>query len=66
MSRDAVIQGYPLPIDPISGLGWWRFNLCLCFFSTEWSAWQSSRRIDDIIPVLRWIIHGSVIPGGPA
>lgn len=60
--RDIDVIGYPLPIDPVTGMAWWRFNLAFCGLSSVWSAWQADRRMDDLIPVLRWLLHGSIAP----
>lgn len=51
---------YPLPCDPVSGLGWWRFNLGAIINVEHWGEWQAGRRMDAIIPVLRWFIYGAI------
>ena len=52
--------GYPLPCDPVTGMGWWRFNLAACFQIKHWREWQAQKRMDEIIPVLRWFVYGSI------
>lgn len=58
--RDDQRPEYPLPCDPVTGMGWWRFNLLLCGFLPGYSLWQKNKRMDEIIPTLRWLIHGAI------
>ena len=51
--------GYPLPCDPVTGVGWWRWNVFFIMRLAGYGDWQSSRRMSEIIPVLRWLLHGS-------
>lgn len=58
--RDIDIPGYPLPCDPVTGMGWWRFNGAACLSIPGWREWQGPKRMDAIIPVLRWLIYGAI------
>lgn len=60
MPRDIDVPGYPLPCDPVSGMGWWRTNLLACFCRPGWHEWQGGKRMAEIIPVLRWLTYGAI------
>lgn len=60
MLRDIDKPEYPLPCDPISGWAWWRFNLYAIYALPGYPNWQAPRRMSEIVPVLRWLVHGAV------
>lgn len=60
MARDIDKPEYPLPIDPVSGCAWWRFNMAYCLLKSGYREWQSQKSMSEIIPVLRWMLHGPI------
>lgn len=58
--RDDRREGYPLPCDPVSGTGWWRFNMLLCLSLEGYAAWQAQKLMAELIPTIRWLIYGPI------
>jgi len=49
---------YPLPIDPISGIPWWKINIAFIFTLPGWHDFQSHKSMDTLIPILNWLHNG--------
>lgn len=52
--------GFPHAVDPVTGAPWWHWNVVLVLQMPHYAKLQHNKRMDELIPIIRWVVHGAV------
>lgn len=58
--RTELPAGYPLPVDQVTGIPWWKINMTMIFVVPGWKEHQRQRLMAELIPIMNWLLAGRV------